>query len=273
MVNSRHSIEDGDGGGGRAARARPAPDRGLLPVGLDRLRRLRRGGRARASTIPRDLSVAGYDDHPIARVVAPPLTSVDWGMPDVATAAAELLAAALAGSRGAARAQRGCAWRRRWSSARRRAAPALVAGLTGRRDVASEHSRTCVAGSRRRDSRRATHERRQPRRLREATCEQALRDMRPITHDEDVERPSPRGSRRSAAARSDIPVPLPTSSSMPEVRSRRDPRRPRPAPPPRAPRPRARRRAAAARPARSPAPSRVSQSAKAVFFGSSGPCM
>ena len=47
--------------------------------------------------IPRDLSVAGYDDHPIARVVAPPLTSVDWGLPDVGTAAAGLLAAALGG--------------------------------------------------------------------------------------------------------------------------------------------------------------------------------
>ena len=30
---------------------------------------------ARGLEIPRDLSVAGYDDHPIARVVAPPLTT------------------------------------------------------------------------------------------------------------------------------------------------------------------------------------------------------
>ena len=35
-------------------------------------------------SIPEDLSVAGYDDHPIASVVAPPLTSVNWGLPDVA---------------------------------------------------------------------------------------------------------------------------------------------------------------------------------------------
>ena len=47
--------------------------------------------------IPGDLSVAGYDGHPIARVVAPPLTSVEWGVPDVATAAAGLLAAAVEG--------------------------------------------------------------------------------------------------------------------------------------------------------------------------------
>ena len=56
--------------------------------------------------IPRDLSVAGYDDHPIARVIAPQLTSVDWGSPDVATAAAGLLAAAVAGRpRGRSRAR------------------------------------------------------------------------------------------------------------------------------------------------------------------------
>jgi LacI family transcriptional regulator len=64
--------------------------------------------------IPRDLSVAGYDDHPIARVVAPPLTSVDWGLADVATAAAGLLAAAVEG-RPRAR-----------SRARVRVSPALV---------------------------------------------------------------------------------------------------------------------------------------------------
>ena len=52
---------------------------------------------AQGLEIPRDLSVAGYDDHPIARVVAPPLTSVDWGLADVATAAAGLLAAAVEG--------------------------------------------------------------------------------------------------------------------------------------------------------------------------------
>jgi LacI family transcriptional regulator len=47
--------------------------------------------------IPRDISVAGYDNHPIARVIAPPLTSVDWGLPEVAAAAADLLASAVEG--------------------------------------------------------------------------------------------------------------------------------------------------------------------------------
>ena len=51
----------------------------------------------RGLAIPRDLSVAGYDDHPIARVLRPQLTTVDWSPEDVATAAANLLAAAVAG--------------------------------------------------------------------------------------------------------------------------------------------------------------------------------
>ena len=65
VVNSRHSMEDAERGRGRAARL-AAADRRVLPVRLDRLRRLRGGRRARASTIPGDLSVAGYDGHPIA---------------------------------------------------------------------------------------------------------------------------------------------------------------------------------------------------------------
>jgi LacI family transcriptional regulator len=48
-------------------------------------------------SIPDDLSVAGYDDHPIACVVSPALTSVAWGMTDVAVSASKLLAAAVAG--------------------------------------------------------------------------------------------------------------------------------------------------------------------------------
>jgi LacI family transcriptional regulator len=48
-------------------------------------------------SIPDELSVAGYDGHPIGFVVAPQLTSVEWGMPDVAASAAGLLAAAVGG--------------------------------------------------------------------------------------------------------------------------------------------------------------------------------
>jgi LacI family transcriptional regulator len=48
--------------------------------------------------VPGDVSVTGYDGHPIARVVTPALTTVDWGMADVATAAAGMLADAVGGS-------------------------------------------------------------------------------------------------------------------------------------------------------------------------------
>ena len=95
-VNSRHSIEAATEAARTLLAARPAAHRGLLPFGLDRLRRVRRSPRARALT-PADLSVAGYDDHPIAQVVSPTLTSVAWGMTDVAEHAGRLLAAAIAG--------------------------------------------------------------------------------------------------------------------------------------------------------------------------------
>jgi LacI family transcriptional regulator len=48
--------------------------------------------------IPEDVSVAGYDDHPISRLLAPPLTSIDWNTPLIAqTAVRHLLAAIDAG--------------------------------------------------------------------------------------------------------------------------------------------------------------------------------
>ncbi len=47
--------------------------------------------------IPGHLSVAGYDNHAIGNALAPALSSVEWGMADVAAAASDLLAAAVAG--------------------------------------------------------------------------------------------------------------------------------------------------------------------------------
>ncbi len=51
-------------------------------------------------TIPGDLAVTGYDDHAIARVVTPELTSVAWDAVDVAQTAADLIAAAVSGDVG-----------------------------------------------------------------------------------------------------------------------------------------------------------------------------
>jgi LacI family transcriptional regulator len=53
----------------------------------------------RGLRLPGQLSVAGYDDHPIAAVLTPGLTSVSWDSTDVAAAAATLLAAAVDGHR------------------------------------------------------------------------------------------------------------------------------------------------------------------------------
>jgi DNA-binding LacI/PurR family transcriptional regulator len=45
--------------------------------------------------IPGDVAVAGFDDHPISRLLQPPLTSTAWGAERVARAATELLTDAL----------------------------------------------------------------------------------------------------------------------------------------------------------------------------------
>ena len=79
VVNSRAFDRGGDGGRGRAAGARPAPDRGLLPLGLDRLRRVRGRGRARAW---RSRATSRSPATTATRSPAsssPPLTSVELG--------------------------------------------------------------------------------------------------------------------------------------------------------------------------------------------------
>jgi DNA-binding LacI/PurR family transcriptional regulator len=50
--------------------------------------------------IPEDISVVGFDDHPISRLLAPPLTSLDWNTPEVASIAVRFLLAALEGKPG-----------------------------------------------------------------------------------------------------------------------------------------------------------------------------
>lgn len=50
--------------------------------------------------IPEDVSVAGYDDHPISRLLAPPLTSIDWSIEQIAATACTFLLDALRESDG-----------------------------------------------------------------------------------------------------------------------------------------------------------------------------
>ncbi len=45
--------------------------------------------------IPEDVSVVGFDDHPISRLLQPALTTTNWGAESVARSAAGFLVAAL----------------------------------------------------------------------------------------------------------------------------------------------------------------------------------
>ncbi len=47
--------------------------------------------------IPGDVAVAGFDDHPISRLLSPPLTTTDWDCGAVARSAVEFLVSALDG--------------------------------------------------------------------------------------------------------------------------------------------------------------------------------
>ena len=96
VVNSRHSIEDAEGAAAALLGSEPRPT-ALFCLSDSIACGVYAAAAAQDLEVPSDLSVAGYDGHPIARVVMPPLTTVEWGMADVATAAAGLLAAAVAG--------------------------------------------------------------------------------------------------------------------------------------------------------------------------------
>jgi LacI family transcriptional regulator len=105
VVNTRHSVEAATDAATALLAGEPRPT-AVFCLSDSIACGVYAAAAARGLSIPGDLSVAGYDDHPIAQVVTPPLTSVDWGVPDVAAAAAALLAAAVEGRpRAGARAQ------------------------------------------------------------------------------------------------------------------------------------------------------------------------
>ena len=118
VVNTRHSIEDASHAAAALLAHDPRPT-AVFCLSDSIACGVYAAAAAYGLEIPRDLSVAGYDDHPIARVVAPALTSVDWGLADVATAAADCSRRRSRHARGPAHAP-ASAWRRRWLSAPRR---------------------------------------------------------------------------------------------------------------------------------------------------------
>jgi LacI family transcriptional regulator len=96
IVNARHSVEDAEQAAAAALRSSPRPT-AVFCLSDSIACGVYAAAAAQELDIPGDVAVAGYDGHPICRVVAPPLTTVEWGMPDVAAAAASLLAAAVGG--------------------------------------------------------------------------------------------------------------------------------------------------------------------------------
>jgi LacI family transcriptional regulator, galactose operon repressor len=96
VVNSRHSIDDAAETAAAVLRGEPRPT-ALFCLSDSIACGVYAAAAEQGLAVPDDLSVAGYDGHPIAGVITPPLTTVEWGMADVATAAAALLAAAVEG--------------------------------------------------------------------------------------------------------------------------------------------------------------------------------
>jgi LacI family transcriptional regulator len=96
VVNSRHSVEEATVAAAALLATDPRPT-AVFCLSDSIACGVYAAAAAAGLSIPDELSVAGYDDHPIARVVAPALTTVEWGLPEVAAAAGTLLAAAVAG--------------------------------------------------------------------------------------------------------------------------------------------------------------------------------
>jgi LacI family transcriptional regulator len=113
VVNAGHSVEEATEDAARVLAAEPRPT-AVFGLSDSIACGVYAAAAAAGLAIPGDLSVAGYDGHPIGTVVTPALTSVDWRLPEVAAAAARLLAAAVEG-----RAKSG-------ARARVRATPTLV---------------------------------------------------------------------------------------------------------------------------------------------------
>ena len=96
VVNTRHSIDDAAEAASGLLRSEPRPT-AVFCLSDSIACGVYAAAAAYGLAIPGELSVAGYDGHPIARAVTPQLTTVEWGMTDVATAAAGMLSDALGG--------------------------------------------------------------------------------------------------------------------------------------------------------------------------------
>jgi LacI family transcriptional regulator len=96
IESSPHSIE-GATAVARRILAAPGPPTAVFALSDSIACGVYAAAREVGLAIPGNLAVAGYDDHPIACVVTPELTSVAWDAVDVARTAADLVAAAVLG--------------------------------------------------------------------------------------------------------------------------------------------------------------------------------
>jgi LacI family transcriptional regulator len=96
MVRSPHSIDGARAVARRVLAAEPRPT-ALFCLSDSIACGVYGAARDLALRIPDEVSVIGYDDHPLARVLTPELSSVSWGAASVARVAADLLADAAAG--------------------------------------------------------------------------------------------------------------------------------------------------------------------------------
>ena len=97
VINVRHSIDDAAQAASGLLRSDPRPS-AVFCLSDSIACGVYAAAAAHGLDVPGDVSVAGYDGHAIARVVTPALTTVEWGMADVAIAAAGMLADAVSGT-------------------------------------------------------------------------------------------------------------------------------------------------------------------------------
>jgi LacI family transcriptional regulator len=102
VVNSPHSVDGATEVATRVLARTPRPT-AVFALSDSIACGVYAAARAAGLDIPGDLSVAGYDDHPIGRVLTPELTSVSWGAVGVARMAADVLGDAIAGEAAARR--------------------------------------------------------------------------------------------------------------------------------------------------------------------------
>ncbi len=102
VVHSDHSIDSAAVAATRALQAKARPS-AVFCLSDSMAYGVYAAANALGLRMPDDLSVAGYDDHPMSRLLTPPLTTVEWNMPEVVRLSVEVVVSAIEGAEPAAR--------------------------------------------------------------------------------------------------------------------------------------------------------------------------